>query len=127
MSESYTVLWVIDLDADDPLDAARLPLRTQRDPQSTALVFHVLRSEHTPDLDRFTEAVVDLAEHPTAAALGAARHRHTTHLADLIAAADGVVAAWERGSLAAAVNMLRETADAARNSLTVQVPDRKEA
>lgn len=40
MSE-HTVTWTINLDADTPLDAARLALATMQDPHSTALQFDV--------------------------------------------------------------------------------------
>lgn len=54
---SYLVSWDIDLDASDPVDAARKALAIQRDPGSWATVFTV-RGEHqgaaqvaTVDLD----------------------------------------------------------------------------
>jgi hypothetical protein len=127
MSETYTILWAIDLEADDALDAACQALRTQRDRHSTALVFHLLRPAHAPDLNEFAEEVVDLAdvtEHPVAAGLRPTSQRH---LADLVAAADAVVAAWERGPLAEAVNALRLVADDARDFLQgaprIRTPD----
>jgi hypothetical protein len=118
MSETYTVLWAIDLEADDALDAARQALRTQRNPHSTALVFHVLLPADVPDLNEVAQEVVELADladvtdHPVAAE---PRPEPPWHLADLVAAADAVVAAWERGALAEAVNTLRLVADDARD------------
>jgi hypothetical protein len=54
---SYLVRWDIDLDASDPVDAARKALAIQRDPRSWATVFTV-HGEHqgvpqvaTVDLD----------------------------------------------------------------------------
>jgi hypothetical protein len=38
----YQVQWGIDVDADSPEEAALEALRTQRDPQSIALVFHTI-------------------------------------------------------------------------------------
>lgn len=38
---NYQVTWVIDIDADDPLEAARIALRMQRDHDSIANVFRV--------------------------------------------------------------------------------------
>lgn len=37
----YLVTWAIDIDADDPAEAARLALEWMRDPDSTAVVFAV--------------------------------------------------------------------------------------
>jgi hypothetical protein len=37
----YQVTWVVDVDADNPQDAAAKALEMQRDPSSTALVFEV--------------------------------------------------------------------------------------
>jgi hypothetical protein len=37
----YRVRWDIDVDAGDPVEAAREALRIQRDPESTALCFYV--------------------------------------------------------------------------------------
>lgn len=54
---SYLVRWEIDLDASDPVDAARKALAIQRDPRSWATIFTV-HGEHqgmprvvTVDLD----------------------------------------------------------------------------
>ncbi|BBG20744.1 hypothetical protein RVR_P1130 (plasmid) [Actinacidiphila reveromycinica] len=41
MSTTYTVVWEIDLDADDPVSAARKALVIHRDPKSWASVFTV--------------------------------------------------------------------------------------
>jgi hypothetical protein len=41
----YQVTWMIDLDAETPEDAARKALAIQRDPTSTATIFHVRRAE----------------------------------------------------------------------------------
>lgn len=41
----YRVYWAIDVDAEDALAAARQALQYQRDPQSTATVFEVLKRE----------------------------------------------------------------------------------
>lgn len=38
---TYTVSWVIEVDADNAVDAAKEALLIQRDPESTALVFDV--------------------------------------------------------------------------------------
>lgn len=35
----YRVIWEIDIDADDPREAAEIALEIQRDPNSTATVF----------------------------------------------------------------------------------------
>jgi hypothetical protein len=43
---SYLVEWSIDIDADSPQEAARLALETQRDPNSTAVMFYVRTDEH---------------------------------------------------------------------------------
>jgi hypothetical protein len=42
----YLVTWSVDVDADDPHEAAAKALEMQRDPSSTALVFEV--AEVTP-------------------------------------------------------------------------------
>lgn len=49
----YRISWVIDLDAETPLEAAQLALEVQRDPNSIATVFVVEdRSQiHTIDLN----------------------------------------------------------------------------
>jgi len=39
----YRIEWLIDIDAESPLDAAREALRIHRDPESTAVVFSVAR------------------------------------------------------------------------------------
>jgi len=40
-TREFRVRWEIELDADSPRDAARKALEIQRDPSSTATVFHV--------------------------------------------------------------------------------------
>ncbi|MEU9064976.1 hypothetical protein AB0D13_40650 [Streptomyces sp. NPDC048430] len=52
--QEYTVTWSIDLDADDPVHAARLALAIQRNPASWATVFTVqddAQQTVTVDLD----------------------------------------------------------------------------
>lgn len=44
--QSYRVVWEIDLDAETPIDAARLALEIQRDPNSLATEFSVLDAQH---------------------------------------------------------------------------------
>ncbi len=49
----YKVVWTIDLDADNPTEAAKLALEIHRNPESTATVFQVIDSsniEHEVDL-----------------------------------------------------------------------------
>jgi hypothetical protein len=41
VTTTYTVAWEIDLDSDDPVDAARKALAIHRDPQSWASVFTI--------------------------------------------------------------------------------------
>lgn len=41
----YKVKWVIDIDADSPVEAARKALAVQRDPESTATIFDVADQE----------------------------------------------------------------------------------
>jgi hypothetical protein len=53
---SYLVEWSIDIDAESPEEAARLALATQRDPDSTAVMFYV-RSD-----DRPSGVMVDLLD-----------------------------------------------------------------
>lgn len=41
MTREYTVTWTIQVDADSPEQAARIAGDIQRDPESTATIFHV--------------------------------------------------------------------------------------
>lgn len=52
MSEYY-IEWRIELDADNPTDAARKALAIQRDPESIATVFHIIDEDGE-------ESVIDL-------------------------------------------------------------------
>ncbi|WP_053649608.1 MULTISPECIES: hypothetical protein [unclassified Streptomyces] len=56
---SYRVTWEIDIDADDPEEAARKALGIQRDPDSTATVFGVHGDGRYAEVDT---AVVEHAE-----------------------------------------------------------------
>lgn len=52
---NYRVKWEIDLDANDPQDAARRALEIQRDPDSIATFFEVLETPgwvYTIDLSK---------------------------------------------------------------------------
>ncbi len=40
-SNEYKVTWTVDVEADDPVEAAREALRIQRDPESVATYFEV--------------------------------------------------------------------------------------
>lgn len=51
MSE-YLVMWKIDVEADDPVEAAAQALAIMRDPQSTALHFEVSRAVSTVERHR---------------------------------------------------------------------------
>lgn len=46
---SYTVTWEIELDAESPVEAARIALETQRDRDSLATVFSVVDEEGNMD------------------------------------------------------------------------------
>jgi hypothetical protein len=52
---SYVVTWEIELDADSPVEAAKLALAIQRDPNSIATVFKVFVGEDTPTTIDLTE------------------------------------------------------------------------
>lgn len=55
---AYYIEWRIELDADSPREAAELALAMQRDPDSTAVVFHVQQmDDHDSD-----PACIDLLE-----------------------------------------------------------------
>jgi hypothetical protein len=41
----FHIVWTIDLDAESPIEAARLALKMMRDEHSTATVFTVVNSE----------------------------------------------------------------------------------
>ena len=43
--KKYIVKWEIDIDAKNPLEAAKMALKVQRDPGSTAVVFEVQDAE----------------------------------------------------------------------------------
>lgn len=47
----YLVTWRVELDATDPLDAARQALEMQRDPTSLATVFVVTCTDHIQEID----------------------------------------------------------------------------
>lgn len=49
---TYTVQWLIDIDADSPEEAAMEALRIQRDPDGTATLFDVWQDEYL-ELDNF--------------------------------------------------------------------------
>jgi hypothetical protein len=55
MSQTYRVVWEIDIDADTPAEAAARALIVQRDVSSTAVVFKVVS-----EVDH-TEVTVDLS------------------------------------------------------------------
>jgi hypothetical protein len=42
---SYRVTWEIDIEADTPVEAAKIALSYQRDPESTSTVFEVFESD----------------------------------------------------------------------------------
>lgn len=65
---TFRVTWEIDVDADDPVTAAREAQRIMRDPASTANVFVV--HDLDDDSDSFTFDLDDLAEPGTAATDG---------------------------------------------------------
>lgn len=49
--KSYTAVWLIGgLDADSPIEAAKLAYEIQRDPESTATIFTVLADEEAMNL-----------------------------------------------------------------------------
>ncbi|MFE6186469.1 hypothetical protein ACFQ6U_18800 [Streptomyces sp. NPDC056465] len=62
---SYRVTWEIDLEADDPEEAAHKALSIQRDPDSTATVFGVYGDDRYAEVDtaavEYTEPGVPLA------------------------------------------------------------------
>lgn len=61
MSE-YRVTWVIDIDAESPLEAAQHALEIQRNPESTAQVFQVHNND--PDSDEDTIDLLDPETYP---------------------------------------------------------------
>lgn len=58
----WRVTWEIDLDDDDPVEAAEHALRIQRNPDSIATVFNVLRRDHPDALNPGPALEVDLTE-----------------------------------------------------------------
>lgn len=57
---SYRVVWCIDIDAENPEDAARQALNIQRDPESIATWFDVFNDQG----DHLTSVDVELFTHP---------------------------------------------------------------
>lgn len=44
-SNEYKVTWTVDVEADDPVEAARKALEIQRDPESIATLFEVQKHD----------------------------------------------------------------------------------
>jgi hypothetical protein len=53
----YRVTWVINVEADSPMDAAKQALEIQRDPKSTATIFDVAYSKQHESVDLLGEKV----------------------------------------------------------------------
>lgn len=47
----YTVVWLIDIFADDPVEAAEIAQSIQRNSESIATVFHVVQGTFLEDID----------------------------------------------------------------------------
>lgn len=47
----YTVVWLIDIFADDPVEAAKIAQSIQRYSESEATVFHVVQGTFFEDID----------------------------------------------------------------------------
>jgi hypothetical protein len=60
----YLVEWKIDLDAENPLDAAKQAKRIHLDPESTALVFQVTDKKTGKKVDVDLDEFYDLAHEP---------------------------------------------------------------
>ncbi len=75
----YKIIWEIELEADNPLEASKKALEIQRDPVSTALVFKVAKiTEHRPKFHN-----IDLLQDRTCCFCG---KKTTDHVSD-----DGIV------------------------------------
>ncbi len=68
---NYTVSWEIDVEAENPEQAARKALRIQRDRFSTATVFGVQAEDSsksvTIDIDRLDDAAIESYTKPASA------------------------------------------------------------